>query len=81
VCINKEAYNLKYRMMIIRRKSQLSGEYSSMNINVTAEQIQQWQDGALIQNAMPDLNSDEREFLKTGITASEWNETFSEEEE
>jgi hypothetical protein len=31
----------------------------------------------LIQNAMPRLNADEREFIKTGVTAEEWEEMFS----
>jgi hypothetical protein len=40
-----------------------------MDLPVTMEQINRWQlDGVLIQDAFPNLNADEREFLKTGIT-------------
>ena len=32
--------------------------------------------GALIQDAFPDLDADQREFLMTGITPAEWAEMF-----
>lgn len=47
-----------------------------MNLDVTAEQIAAWQAGGLIQNVMPHLTPDEREFLITGITADEWAKNF-----
>lgn len=47
-----------------------------MDLNVTPEQIAHWQSGALIQDAMPHLTANEREFLITGITADEWNRQF-----
>jgi|TARA_B100000131_G_scaffold240447_1_gene232745 hypothetical protein len=50
-----------------------------MDINVTHQQIDAWESGVLIQDAMPHLNADEREFIKTGITPEEWDETFGEE--
>jgi len=34
-----------------------------------------WQNGAMIQHAFPMLNADEREFLMTGMTISDWKET------
>ena len=30
--------------------------------------------GALLQDAFPTLGAPEREFIKTGVTAEEWNE-------
>ncbi len=39
---------------------------------VTEEQYRNWQSGTLIQNAMPHLSPDQREFLMTGITPEEW---------
>lgn len=66
--------------MIIARKSQLSGKTNTMEIAVTTEQLEAWKAGALIQNAMPNLTSDEREFIKTGITADEWDTLFEGEE-
>ena len=66
--------------MIIARKSQLSGKTNTLEIAVTTEQLEAWKAGALIQNAMPNLTSDEREFIKTGITADEWDTLFEGEE-
>ena len=62
--------------MLIKRKSPFSGEINEMEINVTEEQLSDWKVGTLIQNAMPNLTADEREFLMTGITAKEWAATF-----
>jgi hypothetical protein len=54
-------------------KSGLTGVEHEQEIPVTVEQIQKWRDGAHIQNAMPNLSPDQREFLMTGITAEEWD--------
>ncbi len=65
--------------MLIKKKSGLTGNTSTMDIAVTAVQIAAWQGGELIQNAMPNLSPDEREFLMTGITPAEWASVFGEE--
>ena len=65
--------------MQITRTSMISGNTHTMDINVTHQQIDAWESGVLIQDAMPHLNADEREFIKTGITPEEWTETFGEE--
>jgi hypothetical protein len=62
--------------MLIRRKSLFTGKVNEMNLNVTAEQLTRWQNGELIQNVFPTLSVDEREFLMTGATKDEWNDTF-----
>jgi hypothetical protein len=36
------------------------------------EQLAKWQNGELIQNVMPHLNADDREYVMTGITPAEW---------
>jgi len=59
--------------MIITKTSMLSGNTSSMNIDVSQDQIDLWQGGSLIQNVMPDLSADEREFIMTGVTPEEWD--------
>ena len=64
--------------MIITRTSTLSGHISSMNIDVTLEQVASWEQGELVQNAMPNLSADEREFIMTGITPDEWASVFGE---
>ena len=63
--------------MLIYRTSRLSGNASSMDIDVTLEQMASWEQGELVQNAMPNLSADEREFIMTGITPAEWDEMFN----
>jgi|TARA_R100001509_G_scaffold107878_1_gene64197 hypothetical protein len=62
--------------MLITRTSSLSGNTNSMEIEVTQEQLSSWESGVLIQNAMPNLSADEREFIMTGITPEEWDSAF-----
>ena len=69
--------------MQITRITPFTNTTNVMDINVTQEQIALWESGTLIQVAMPHLSADEREFIMTGITPTEWEENFgtSEEEE
>lgn len=62
--------------MKITRESMLTGNVSTMDINVTFEQLDAWDNGMLIQDVMPELTPFEREFIKTGITQEEWDATF-----
>ena len=64
--------------MTITKTSSFSGNTNTMDIDVTEGQIEAWKGGELIQRAMPNLTPDEREFIKTGITAEEWENTFGE---
>ena len=59
----------------------ISGNTNTMELNVTQEQLTAWENGMNIQQAMPDLSAEEREFVKTGMTPTEWNELFGEEED
>ena len=63
--------------MLVGRKSLFTGAKSEMEIDVTEKQITLWMEGELIQNVMPNLSPDEREFLMTGITPAEWDEAFA----
>ena len=63
--------------MLVGRKSPFSGKSHEMEIDVSEKQITLWMEGALIQDVMPNLSPDEREFLMTGITPAEWNEMFA----
>ena len=65
--------------MLITRKSLISGNINSMSLPITEEQYTAWEQGTLVQVAMPHLSPDEREFVMTGITPEEWAETFGEE--
>ena len=67
--------------MKITRTSSLTGITRTKEINVTEEQILAWQQGEVIQNAMPQLSADDREFVKTGITGEEWDQLFGGAEE
>tara|TARA_R110002049_G_scaffold278743_1_gene457582 strand:+ start:292 stop:492 length:201 start_codon:yes stop_codon:yes gene_type:complete len=65
--------------MIITKKSMFTGQWHSMDIPVTQSQIDAWESGTLIQDAMPNVSADHREFLKTGVTPDEWVNTFGSE--
>ena len=58
--------------MLITRKSIISGNVNTMDINVTHEDFAKLESGWLIQSAMPHISADEREFIMTGITPQEW---------
>jgi hypothetical protein len=63
--------------MEITRKSPFTGETNTLDIDITEEQLHRWTHGNdLIQNIMPDLSADLREFIMTGITPTEWKDTF-----
>lgn len=63
--------------MLITRKSQASGIARTLDLPITAEQMSNYNAGVLIQHAFPNLTADQREFILTGITAEEWNDTFA----
>jgi hypothetical protein len=63
--------------MKITRTSRLTGKTSVMNLDITQAQLDAWVDGELVQNAMPELSAEEREFLMTGITPDEWDSVFA----
>ena len=67
--------------MNITRTSMVSGVTRTLDLPVTQQQLDSYAQGALLQNAFPNLSADEREFLKTGITAEEWEALFGGEEE
>ena len=67
--------------MKITRASELTGVTRTLDLPVTEDQIQVWLDGMLIQAAMPNLDADQREFVKTGITAEEWETLRSKKDE
>lgn len=64
--------------MQITRTSPFTGKLHIREIDVTEAQLEAWQGGQLIQEAMPHLSVDDREFLMTGITPEEWDKMFDE---
>jgi hypothetical protein len=63
--------------MIITNKSKVSGKVRSMDLPVTEEQLNRYSSGRFtLQDCFPNLSADEREFIKSGITAEEWEDVF-----
>ena len=54
----------------------VSGRTTTRDIDVEPEQILAWQNGMLIQDAMPELSAPDREFIMSGITQEEWDGIF-----
>ncbi len=69
--------------MFITMTSPFSGDVNTMEIDVTHEQLDEFNDpkGRCIQSIMPELSADEREFIMTGITPAEWDAMYEEEED
>lgn len=57
--------------MLITKISAFTGKEPTQEIDVTEAQLEAWKSGALIQDVMPHLSPDDREFLLTGVTAQE----------
>jgi len=66
--------------MMITRKSPLTGNEHTMEIDITKTAMYAWKCGELIQVAMPDVTPEEREFIQTGYTPSDWKKMFPVEE-
>lgn len=65
--------------MLIMRISALTGEVNEMELDITPEQLDTYENfGVLLQDAFPNLTPAQREFIKTGITPEEWYDTFGE---
>ena len=62
--------------MQITQTSRFTGNTTTREIPVTQAELDDWASGTLIQNAMPALSADDREFLMTGATPEEWDEMF-----
>ena len=62
--------------MKVTRTSAYSGITRTRNLDITEGQIEAHRNGGLIQNVMPDLSDNDREFYLTGITTEEWTEMF-----
>jgi len=66
--------------MKITRTSPFTGKTNTLDIPVKQSQLDAWRSGELIQVAMPDVSAEHREFLMTGITPADWDDTFGEAE-
>jgi hypothetical protein len=65
--------------MKITRKSAITGIQRVIDIPVNPEDFMSWQAGhGNIEDLMPYLSDDHREFILSGITSEEWDEAFLE---
>jgi|TARA_B100001094_G_C18178004_1_gene799086 hypothetical protein len=62
--------------MTITKTDPVTGKKNTLDIPVTETQIQSWRLGALIQDAMPELSADQREFIMSGIMPDSWERIF-----
>jgi hypothetical protein len=68
--------------MLITRTSMVTGIERTKDLPVTDQQLLLYTSGKkLIQDAFPDLNESQREFMMTGITDDEWNQVMSDDED
>ena len=66
--------------MKITRTSIVTNMTRTREIDITPEQVLSWVAGAAIQDAAPHLDADDREFLMTGMTREEWQQSVGAEE-
>lgn len=66
--------------MLVYRENIITKRVNVMDLPVTQEQLDFWVDGALIQDVMPDLDEDQREFLISGLMPGEFEALFGEKE-
>jgi hypothetical protein len=59
-------------MKIITRTDPFTGRTNFLSLDITEEQLRSWHNGELIQDAMPNLTADEREFVRIGIVSDSW---------
>ena len=69
-------------MIQVTRQSAITRKINTMELPITQEHLDIYETvgDILIQDAFPNLNEEQREFILSGITPQEWNDTFGEEE-
>jgi hypothetical protein len=67
--------------MQITRTSIVTNVTRTLDLPVTQEQLDSYAQGALLQDAFSNLTPDEREFIKSGVTAEEWEALFGPDED
>lgn len=66
--------------MKVTKKSNISGIIRSYDIDVTPEEIQEYENNGLAEKCFPRLNAAQREFMISGISEKEWNELLKEQD-
>lgn len=63
--------------MTITKLSPVTGLPNTMKLDITPYEYSAWKDwGYLIQDVMPQLSSEEREFLISGSTQEDWDSLY-----
>ena len=61
-------------MLELTKKSILTGKTTTMTLPITQDQLDLYNNTKVnIQDVFPNLDSNQREFIKTGITQEEWD--------
>ena len=67
-------------MVEVTRISPLTGNVNKMYLDVSQEQVEEWnkpgKERRLIQDIFPNLNEDERDFIMTGYTPADWRNLY-----
>ena len=64
--------------MQVTKVSPLTQRENTLDLDITQGQVDQWMKGRLIQDVMPHLSPDEREFLINGTAPGEFEKMFGE---
>jgi len=82
ILLLERSYNIDMaRQSVLHGKtSPLTGLVNYVTMEYDEEDYKAWINGTPIQDAMPYLSANEREFLMTGITSEEWEEAFGKED-
>jgi len=64
--------------MQITRYNPITRKHNTLDVPCTQAQLDRWNSGILIQNAMPNVPAPLREFLISGTTPDDWEEMFGE---
>ena len=65
--------------IVLTRESMITGIQREKFIpGLTIGMLKAWESGELIQDAMPNVSHEDREFIMTGIVPTEWGEAFPE---
>lgn len=62
--------------MLVTRTSIITGVTRTLDLPVTEEQLAAHESGTHAQYAFPDLSTDLREFIISGMTPEEWDLLF-----
>lgn len=82
VVITYEPSPVLPQLLRVSRPSDMSGRFNIMDLPITEQHLSDWLQGdQLIQQVMPHLDKEQREFLISGTTQAEWDAVFGKEDD